>query len=105
MLKDLSWLEQKDEWEGLNGLGFAKSTITENGEIHKFTRYFITSLTNPDEFADSVRKHRSIENQIHWCLAVIFREDASRARKDNSSFNLNIIRKCALKLVLQAQYK
>ncbi len=105
LLTDLSWLEQKEEWEGLNGLGCARSTITENGETHKFTRYFITSLTNLDEFADSVRKHWSIENQLHWWPDVIFREDASRARKDNSPLNLNIMRKCALKLVSQTQYR
>jgi len=105
LLSELSWLEQKDEWKGLNALGSAKSTITENGETHEFTRYFITSLNDLDEFADSVRKHWSIENQLHWCLDVIFREDASRARKDNSPLNLNILRKIALNLISQAQYK
>ena len=45
------------------------------------------------------------ENQLHWCLDVIFREDASRARKDNSPLNLNALRKTALILVSQAQYK
>lgn len=58
-----------------------------------------------DAFADSVRKHWSIENQLHWCLDVIFRENASRARKDNSFLCLNVLRKIALNLVLQAQYK
>ena len=72
-------------------LGCARSTITENGETREFTRYFITSLVDLDEFADSVRKHWSIENQLHWCLDIIFREDASRARKDNSPLNLNIL--------------
>lgn len=105
LLTNLSWLEQKDEWNGLNALGCAKSTIAENGEIREFTRYFITSLTDLETFADSVRKHWSIENQLHWCLDVVFREDASRARKDNSPLNLNVLRKTALNLVSQAQYK
>lgn len=105
LLTDLSWLEQKDEWKGLHALGCAKSTIIESGETHKFTRYFITSLTDLNEFASSVRKHWAIENQLHWCLDVIFREDASRAKKDNSPLNLNILRKTALNLVSQAQYK
>ena len=74
-------------------------------ETHEFTRYFITSLTDINEFSDSVRKHWSIENQLHWCLDVIFHEDASRARKDNSPLNLNVLRKIALNLVSQAQYK
>lgn len=79
-----------------------KSTVVEKGGTRQFTRYFITSLTDNKEFADSVRKHWSIENQLHWCLDVIFREDASR--KDHSPLNLNILRKTALNLVSQVQY-
>ncbi len=76
----------------------------QNDEKTVFTRYFITSLTDIHEFAYAVRKHRSIENQLHWCLDVIFREDAARARKDNSPLNMNVLRKTALSLVTQAQY-
>ena len=65
-----------------------KSNVTENGEMREYIRYFITSLTDLNEFADSVRKHWSIENQLHWCLDVVFREDDSRSRKDNSPLNL-----------------
>ena len=79
--------------------------IAENREIRKFTRYFTTSLTVLETFADSMRKHWSIENQLHCYLDVVFREDASRARKDNSPLNLNVLRKTALNLVSQAQYK
>ena len=31
LLTELSWLEQKDEWEGLKGLGCVKSTVSEKG--------------------------------------------------------------------------
>ncbi len=58
------------------------STVAEKGEARKYTRYFIKSLTDLHEFADYVRKHWSTENQLHWCLYVIFREDSARARKD-----------------------
>ena len=104
LLSDISWLEQKDDWCGLKALGMVKSTVTIKNETREFTRYFISSLTDIDEFACSVRKHWSIENQLHWCLDVIFREDASRARKDNSPLNLNVLRKTALNLVSHAQY-
>jgi len=39
--------------------------LTEN---HEFIRYFITSLNDVNEFADSARKHWAIENQLYWGL-------------------------------------
>lgn len=104
LLTDISWLEEAGEWSGLKGLGRVKSTVMEKEGTRQFTRCFITSLTDINEFADSVRKHWSIENQLHWRLDVIFHEDASRARKDNSPLNLNILRKTALNLVSQVRH-
>jgi hypothetical protein len=43
-----------------------------------------------------IRGHWSIENQLHWSLDVLFREDASQARKDKAPENLNVLRKIAL---------
>ena len=103
-MTDLSWLGQKEEWRGLRSLGMVRSTIIEKDKETGFTRYFISSLTDMDEFADSARKHWSIENQLHWCLDVIFREDASRAGKDKSPLNMNVLRKIALNLVSQSQH-
>jgi hypothetical protein len=51
-----------------------------------------------------VREHWGIENQLHWCLDVIFRQDASRARRDNSPLNLNVLRKIALPLLYAADF-
>ena len=61
--------------------------------------YFITSLTDIGEFANAVRKHWSVENQQHRRLDVIFREEASRAGKDKSPLNMNVLRKQALACV------
>ncbi len=88
----------------IEGIGMVKFTITEKEKTHEFTKYFIISLTDINEFAYPVRKHWSIKNQLHWCLDVIFREDASRARKDKFLLNLNILRKIVLNFVSQAQY-
>ena len=63
-----------------------------------------TSLTDVNQFAYAVRKHWSIESQLHWQLDVTFREDASRVRKDNSPLNLNILRKQALSLLNNADF-
>lgn len=98
---DISWLSGRNDWLGLNAIGMVRSSVTstKTGELTQETRYFITSLTDINDFANSVRRHWSIENQLHWQLDVSFREDASRARKDNSPLNLNILRKQALTLL------
>jgi predicted transposase YbfD/YdcC len=67
--------------------------------VHIETRYFITSLTSVESFANSIRKHWSIENQLHWQLDVTFGEDNAKARKNNSPLNWNVMRKTALPLI------
>lgn len=66
------------------------ATISRGGKTTTDTRYFLSSITDVEHFAYAVRKHWSIENQLHWCLDVIFREDGSRACKDMSPLNLKI---------------
>lgn len=101
---EIDWLPQRALWSNLNAIGAVRSTVEQGKEVRTETRYFITSLTLVDEFAGAVRKHWGIENQLHWCLDVIFREDASRAKKDNSPLNLNVLRKTALPLLKAADF-
>lgn len=96
---DIDWLEQRPDWAALRGIGAVCSTVHEKDAVRSETRFFITSLTEIKAFAHSVRSHWGIENQLHWSLDVVFREDASRAKKDNSPLNLNVIRKTALPLL------
>lgn len=104
LVTELDWLEQRQDWSSLNALGAVTSKVEAQGEIRTDTRYFITSLTDIEEFAVAVRRHWGIENQLHWCLDVAFREDASRARRDNSPLNLNVMRKTALPLLKAADF-
>ena len=104
LLTDLSWLPQRSEWAGLKALGFVRSTVTKNGSTSTDDRYFITSLTDIGQFSYAVRKHWSVENQLHWSLDVVFREDASKARKDMAPLNLNVLRKTALALCKHADF-
>lgn len=103
---NIDWLTQRGDWTDLRGIGMVKNSVTsmKTGEFTQDFRFFITSLTNVDHFAHAVRNHWSIESQLHWQLDVTFREDASRARKDNSPLNLNILRKQALSLLNNADF-
>ena len=103
---DVDWIPQRADWVNLRGIGMVRTSVTsmKTEEFTQQCRYFITSLTDIDQFAYAVRKHWSIESQLHWQLDVAFREDASRARKDNSPLNLNILRKQALSLLNNADF-
>ena len=46
-----------------------------------------------------VRRHWSIENELHWVLDMTFDEDHSRIRDRNSAMNLALLRKLALALL------
>lgn len=67
-------------WHGLRRIELVVSEHSINVQVEREIRYFITSLTDLKEFANSIRKHRAVENNLHWSLDVIFREDASRSR-------------------------
>ena len=104
LLTELSWENDREKWSNLNGIGMVHTYIWEKDTFREDRRYYITSLTDVAEFSDAVRKHWSIENQLHWNLDVIFREDHARARKDLSPLNMNILRKTALALLEKAKY-
>lgn len=104
LLTDLSWLPQRTEWEGLQTAGMVTAAVSIGDKITTDTRYFLSSITDLERFAYAVRKHWSIENQLHWCLDIIFHEDASRACKDMSPLNMNVLRKTALALCKNADF-
>ena len=88
----------KDEWKGIAAIGMVRSKRIVNGEESTEDRYFITSLTDISQFAESARMHWGIENNLHWCLDVNFNEDKCRCRVDNSAENLAVIRHISLNL-------
>lgn len=94
------WLEQKEAWAGLSCIVRCRSIREIGAERTISDRYYISSFdTSAENFAQLIRGHWSIENQLHWMLDVVFREDAARARKDRSPLNLNVLRKIALSLL------
>ena len=72
-----------------------------NKTTHEF-RFFISSLeANNEQFAGYIRSHWGIENQLHWCLDVVFGEDDSRIRQGHSARNMSLMRRFTLNLLRQ----
>lgn len=95
---EVEWIENRSEWAGFNAIGMVKSTRIVNDIESTENRYFISSVTDVNRFAEAVRNHWGIENNLHWCLDVDFNEDKCRMRVDNSAENLAVIRHIALNL-------
>ncbi len=63
---------------------------------------YLTSLrATAAELGRLIRGHCGIENGLHWCLDVAFREDANRTRDTNAGANLGVIRRVAASLLEQ----
>ncbi len=94
------WFQDRNLWSGLSQFVRVVRTTTTGDKTTTDERFYISSLRKTaEEYGTLIRGHWSIENQLHWCLDVIFGEDASCARKDNSPLNLNVLRKTALSLL------
>jgi predicted transposase YbfD/YdcC len=72
------------------------------GQNASTARFYLTSLrASAEELAGYVRGHWGVENGLHWCLDVTFREDANRTRDTNTGANLGVIRRVAASLLKQ----
>jgi predicted transposase YbfD/YdcC len=99
--------EKHAEFAGLRTLGmvFSERRVG-GGEAAAETRFYISSLRpQVKAFAEAVRGHWSIENNLHLVLDVAFQEDASRVRKDHGPENLGLVRRIALSLLKRAPTK
>lgn len=91
-----------DEWADVAAVVMVGREREVNGKNTSTAHYYITSLrTTAAKLADSIRGHWGVENGLHWCLDVSFREDANRTRDRNAGANLGIVRRVAASLLKQ----
>ncbi|HEX8202467.1 MAG TPA: ISAs1 family transposase [Isosphaeraceae bacterium] len=94
-------VDPEGQWQGLCAVGVTFSERTDSqGRTGLEGRYYILSRRlSAREFAEAVRGHWSIENDLHWQLDVSFGEDACRVRRDHAPANLSVIRRFTLGLL------
>lgn len=91
-----------EKWKGLKTIGVAIRVSEKNGQETCDVRYYISSMKmGVRRFAEHVRGHWGIENSLHWCLDVTFREDDSRLRDRNAADNLGWLKRFAISLLKQ----
>lgn len=100
---NIDWMQQKNEWKGLSGIGMIVSHVRTIGQETEETAVHYVLYSKKDMTAAQVlaakRRHWSVENSLHWVLDVDFGEDSSRMRVQNAAENVNIARHLALNLL------
>ena len=91
-----------DQWPTLKALGMAINVAERDGKESSEVRYYILStFPNARRFAEAVRGHWGIENNLHWQLDVTFAEDDLRIRRGHGPANMSILMRTALALLKQ----
>ena len=101
---DIDWLQARYHWPGLRALGrvIRKRQIIVKGAQTKTTEtayYMLSMPLTPERLGHVVRAHWGVENRLHWVLNAVMNEDQGRSRRDNSPYNLAILRHMALNLM------
>jgi len=99
---DIRWFEDRKEWKKLTSIGYERKTTVKKGTGASLVeeRYFLCSIKPVAElFAIVVRRHWHIENNLHWTLDVVFREDRLRSKEKNGIHNLGLIRRFVMFII------
>ena len=101
---NLDWMVDsvRKRWSGLKSLIMVESTTVKMGGYETKTqrRYYISSLeAGAAKFQELIRGHWSIENQCHWVLDTLFREDHQQIHAKLAAKNMGILRRIVLNLL------
>ena len=96
------WVQSSKRWEGLKRVVEITATRedTSTGKTSTEKRYYICSRAlGAAEANEGVRSHWLVENQLHWCLDMVFGQDACRIRTGNATENFAVVRHFALNII------
>ncbi len=101
---EVDWLGEDllSAWPGLAALVVVESTRRDlgdlEGKVSVERRYFISSHPGTDAklHAAAIRRHRGIENTLHWQLDVSLNEDQCRLRIKHGAENFSRLRRIAI---------
>lgn len=96
-VKAFGGLYQQEQWSGLQTIVVVERIRHLWNKTTKETQFYLTFLApNARILGRAIRKHWTIENQVHWVLDVTFREDYCRIRSRYGAHNFSLLRRLAL---------
>lgn len=103
MCRSLDWMTTIDRWPGITFVlkVTRERTVLSDQTTSTETAYYIgsDSTVQASRAASLVRRHWSVENELHWILDMAFREDEARHRAGNAAANLTTLRHFSLALL------
>jgi predicted transposase YbfD/YdcC len=100
---DVAWLRgYGTKWKGVASVVQIEAWRTDaDGQSYE-RRYYVSSVAGEAARLNRIiRNHWGIENGLHWCLDIAFREDDSRVRSGHAAENFAILRHLAMNLLKQ----
>jgi predicted transposase YbfD/YdcC len=92
-------------WSGIKSIIEIEHINYSSGDTEY--RYYISSIcsTKIETIATAIRSHWNIENNLHWVLDMVFKEDDCRIRDEIAAQNMSWVRKMAAFFLKQDQTK
>jgi predicted transposase YbfD/YdcC len=95
----VEWFEDRQKREKLTSFGMVESQRHIDDKITCETHLYISSLSiDAKILAQASRGHLGVENDLHRCLDIGFREDDSRTRMGQAATNQMIL--CSISVAL-----
>jgi predicted transposase YbfD/YdcC len=100
VLYELESIQERGKWEKLSVVGMCIREREQGDKRSIEEHYFIGSRRmEAKSYAEALRGHWGIENNLHWQLDVTFGEDANQVAHRNAAQNLAALRRQALALL------
>ena len=104
VISDLSYFPDAEGWENLKSIICIESRRTLNGKTSNENKFYLSSLEpNAKALGRAIRKHWTVENELHWSLDVSFNEDRCRIKDKNAAANFAAVRRFSLALLKNAK--
>ena len=106
IITDLRFFPDAEQWANLKTLIHIRSQRTINGKLSVEDRFYLTSLKHDAKsLMAAVRRHWSVENNLHWQLDVSFNEDKLKLKEKNAAICMAVLRRFALALLKKSKSK
>jgi len=87
-------------WPGIATIAMVERHRTVKDKTVVSRHYFISSLVpDPGRIGHAIRAHWSVENDLHWSLDVLMKEDDCQIRDARAAQNFALLRRIALTIL------